>query len=195
LEVIGVIRYLLFPGGLVSWALFVRRNRLEENLPTKQHQPEENARVSTPDADPVRPPDFEKKAGQGKKAPGCLNEKSSNLHFPRSMRVRSRTDFLRAQKNGRRVQGRLLVLLSISNGLPYSRFGVTVSRRIGSSVRRNRVKRRIREIQRLNRARLLPAYDIVTIAKRGARTATYAELESEFLNLVRRAGLHLEADQ
>ena len=60
-----------------------------------------------------------------------------------------------------------------------SRFGFSVSRRVGNSVVRNRVKRRLREFVRLNRRELAVARDFVVIAKPGAARLSYAELVAE----------------
>ncbi len=62
-----------------------------------------------------------------------------------------------------------------------TRLGVTVSRKVGSAVIRNRIKRLIREAFRLQRHRLPQTLDLVVVAKRAAREATYAELERELV--------------
>lgn len=173
----------------------IRRIHLEEDLPAQQYQPEEDTWVQNPDADPLRPPDPEEKAGKGKKTSDSLKTESPRRSFPRLCRVRSRSDFLRAQQGGIRVQGRHLVLLSVANGLTTTRFGQTVSRKHGNAVSRNRIKRRIREIQRLNRDRFIPAYDIIVIPRKGAQSARFADLERELLELAGQAGLLLGKDQ
>lgn len=61
--------------------------------------------------------------------------------------------------------------------------GVAASRKIGSHARRNRVKRRIREIARLVHERL-KGLDTVVIAKTAADGAGFEELQSEFLELI-----------
>lgn len=60
-----------------------------------------------------------------------------------------------------------------------ARLGVTVSKAVGNSVVRNRVKRRIRELFREARARLAPTIDFVVIAKPGAGQLTSGETRSE----------------
>jgi ribonuclease P protein component len=85
--------------------------------------------------------------------------------------------------------GRYLIILSMDNDLPASRFGITVSRKTGNAVIRNRVKRRIRELQRLNRDSIVPGKDIVVIATREASRATFEKMEIEYTDLIRRAGL------
>jgi ribonuclease P protein component len=60
-----------------------------------------------------------------------------------------------------------------------ARLGVTVSSRIGDSVRRNHVKRRVRECFRLRRRELAPGHDVVVIAKTGAPELSSAEIAAE----------------
>lgn len=89
--------------------------------------------------------------------------------------------------------GRYLILLSMDNNLPASRFGITVSRKTGNAVTRNRIKRRIRELQRLNRGSTLAGKDIVVIATRQASEASFQEMEAEYGDLLRRSGLKKES--
>ena len=81
-------------------------------------------------------------------------------------------------------------LYGLPNTTGYSRLGVTVSRRIGGAVGRNRVKRVLREIFRYNRDALLPPLDLVVVARSGIKERTQADLEGEvlrrFKELVRR---------
>ena len=74
-------------------------------------------------------------------------------------------------------------------GRPYSRLGITAGTKLGNAVKRNRVRRRIRELYRTNEDRLSPGYDIVVVARTRAVFARYAELERSFLQLMRRLGI------
>lgn len=88
----------------------------------------------------------------------------------------------------------LLVLCVLSNDLPYTRFGFTVNSRIGNAVQRNRIKRRLREIMRLQQDSLQPGWDILLIARQPIRNADYHEMETACARLLRRAQLLQTAD-
>ena len=68
-----------------------------------------------------------------------------------------------------------------------ARIGIVTSRRVGGAVERNRVRRRLREIVRAERDRLLPGAWLVIVARHRAVEAGFAELRAEWLGLVRRA--------
>ena len=101
----------------------------------------------------------------------------------RSDRLRSRKDFQRASREGERRASRHFVGLLVpqhgshSEGRP--RLGVTVSRRVGGAVARNRVKRGIRAWFRWHRERVPAGCDLVVIARRGAPELSAAERAHE----------------
>lgn len=100
--------------------------------------------------------------------------------YPKSARVRRRSQYLQIQRDGRRRHTAHLVLIRQAAAGPQSRLGVTVSKRIGNAVVRNRVKRILRELFRTRRAEMYPALDLIVIAKPGAETLTYAQAAAEF---------------
>jgi len=93
-------------------------------------------------------------------------------HFSRSNRLLRSSDFKRLSREGKRAAGRYFVLLSIARPLPddveSSRIGITVSRKVGNAVVRNRVKRRVREWFRHDREDLGKEMDIIVIARPAA---------------------------
>ena len=112
----------------------------------------------------------------------------ARLGFGKEDRLRRRTDFLRVYGQGRRIHGRAFVLFYAPGGTPRHRIGLTVPRRAGDAVARNRVKRRLRDIFRRNRERLGDRIlDVVmNVSEAGARSRL-AELEAEFLHVAESA--------
>ena len=84
----------------------------------------------------------------------------------------------------------LVVMKALPNGLSFSRYGFSVSRRVGKAVVRNRVKRLLREILRL--APLQPGWDIIFIVRPLVASANYASLEKSVKGLLSRAHLLME---
>ncbi len=107
----------------------------------------------------------------------------------RRYRVQTNKQFQEIRRRGRSYANHLLVLCALPNHLSYSRFGFAVNSRIGNAVRRNRIKRRLREIIRLQQEKIQPGWDIVLIARQPIRSADYHEMESACARLLRRAQL------
>ena len=88
-----------------------------------------------------------------------------------------------------------LVLYARKNRTPGNRVGITVSKKLGKAHVRNRTRRRLREIYRLNEHRFARGYDIVVVARSAAVDADFAVLERAYLNLAKKAGILSEADR
>lgn len=100
-------------------------------------------------------------------------------------RLRRRADFLRCYRKGRRRSGRYLRLHFDPSPEGRPRVGTTISRKVGNSVVRHRVKRRLREIyRRWPRRSELPPLDIVIHVHPNAATASHAELASDLERLL-----------
>ncbi len=93
----------------------------------------------------------------------------------RERRLRQRGQYLALQR-ARRVNQRQILFLWRPNGLASSRLGLTVSRRVGNAVVRNRIKRRLREIFRRAGAALPPGIDLVAVARPPAASLDFAAL-------------------
>ena len=88
-----------------------------------------------------------------------------------------------------------LVLYARQNHLSINRVGVTVGKKLGKAVIRNRVRRRLREVYRLNEQSFLPGYDIVVVARSKCVGAEYAKLTAAYLHLAKKAGLLREGQE
>ncbi len=82
-----------------------------------------------------------------------------------------------------------LVLYARKNRSATNRVGVTVSKKLGGAVVRNRVRRRLREVYRLNEARFAPGWVIVVVARSRCVTASFEQLTRAYLSLAEKAGI------
>lgn len=101
-------------------------------------------------------------------------------------------DFDRVFRQGRSVAAPQLVLYSLRRPRPtrsVGRVAFCVSRKLGKAVVRNRVRRRLREVYRLNREKLSFRCDLILLARPATLNATFQELERTFLALAGRAGV------
>ncbi len=110
-------------------------------------------------------------------------------------RLRKNERFQEIRKKGRSYGSSALILNTLPNDLPYSRFGFSVSARLGGAVERNRIKRRLREIMRLRMAHIRSGWDLVLIARMPSKTADYHELDAICARLLGRARLFVNDDE
>ena len=82
-----------------------------------------------------------------------------------------------------------LVLYARRNRTERNRVGITVSKKLGHAVVRYRVRRRLREVYRLNESRFLPGFDIVVVARSRTTEATFQELTEAYMKLAAKAGI------
>jgi ribonuclease P protein component len=103
--------------------------------------------------------------------------------FTAGEHIRRRADFERIYEGGSRQIGRCMIVF-VRPGLgPGSRLGIAATRKLGSAVLRNRAKRLVREVFRLNKPAGL---DLVVVPRREMFDASYASLEAEFRALLER---------
>jgi ribonuclease P protein component len=82
-----------------------------------------------------------------------------------------------------------MVLCVLPNDLPRTRFGFSVSKRVGNAVVRNRARRRLREIVRLRLPRIVSGWDVVLIARPPIAQAEFRQIEAAVERLLQQAGL------
>ena len=83
----------------------------------------------------------------------------------------------------------LLVLYARKNRTDGNRVGITVSKKLGKAHVRNRTRRRIREVYRLNEEKFQPGWDIVVVARTRAVEAPFEKLTVSYLTLAKKAGI------
>jgi ribonuclease P protein component len=107
--------------------------------------------------------------------------------FDKSQRLRRRAEFQKVFDSGQRVRSRFFTLLVAPGETSGARLGIVASRKIGNSVRRNRAKRLIRELFRLNRHEAgARAVDIVVIPRIELFTAVYTTIVEDYRNALSR---------
>ncbi len=171
----------------MSWTQ-QRRSNHEANLSAESDPPPSSPWVPGPDEDPRWPLGARSAAGQGPHQTGGFHSVQVtgirvDQRFRRTDRLRSSKDFRRVSREGVRVASRSFVLLLAkqreATGDGHAKLGVTVSRKVGNSVVRTRLKRQIREWFRRNRDGASWRRDLVIIARPAAANLEYAELSKE----------------
>lgn len=107
-------------------------------------------------------------------------------------RIRKNSEFRTVYRKGKSFSNSLLVLYVYKNykDINIDRIGISVSKKVGKSVIRSRVKRLINESYRLNCKTLKKGYDFVFIARSACKNKSYIEVESSLINLFKKAGLY-----
>lgn len=99
-----------------------------------------------------------------------------------------RSEFVALSRKGRSISDRYFIVAFRSNDLDKSRLGITVTKKTGNAVVRNRIKRVVREFYRLNRQRINGRWDINVIAKKAAADVSTARAHEALRALVDRMG-------
>ncbi len=103
-------------------------------------------------------------------------------------------EFHRLYSKGKSAATPFLVIYARQTKHPGNRIGFTVSTKLGNAVKRNRVRRRLREIYRLHETQIVPGTELVVVARGRAVTASYRQMETAFLSVCKKLGLLTEED-
>lgn len=108
-------------------------------------------------------------------------------------KIRKNAEFRAVYRRGKSFSNHLLVLYIYKNRKltkDINRIGISVSKKVGKSVTRNRIKRLIKESYRLNNNNLITGYDLVFIARNASSEKSYNEISESIKNLFKKAGLY-----
>ena len=97
--------------------------------------------------------------------------------------LKKNKDFQNVYKHGISYANKYLVMYVLDNKTSQNRLGISVSKKVGNSIVRHRVTRLIRDSYRLQEDRFKCGFDIVVIARIGAKGTSYKEIDSAMLHL------------
>ena len=98
-------------------------------------------------------------------------------------------EFRRLYSKGKSAVSPYFAIYCRKTNRPFSRLGITTGVKLGNAVKRNFVRRRIRELYRTNEENFLPGYDIVVVARTRAIFGRYADLERSFIQQMKKLGI------
>ncbi len=107
----------------------------------------------------------------------------------RAVTLKENHEFRRLYQKGASAVGGGMVVYCRKNRLGRNRLGLTASTKLGHAVVRNRARRRLREVYRLNTPAMKQGYDIILVARSRTLTASWNELNNTFLKLCRKLDL------
>ena len=110
--------------------------------------------------------------------------------FSKNDRIRKRPEFLHLASSGEKIQDRHFIVVFQPNRDGRTRLGITVTKKVGPAVTRNRIKRTLREFFRLNRHQLQGHWDLNIIAKRGAAAIDTGQAQASLTRLFDRISTH-----
>jgi len=113
--------------------------------------------------------------------------------FPSSCRLRNSREYAHAWRQGQRCNTVHFIVIALTGTTSAARLGVTISRKVGNAVCRNRLKRWIREFFRVRRATITTGADLSIVARPGAAGLGHAQLEQELHEALRRLKVYGDA--
>ena len=112
------------------------------------------------------------------------------MDFNRTKGLKKDCDFRKVYKHGKSFANRYLVMYILENKSDSSRIGISVSKKVGNAITRNKIRRRIKEAYRLNiDENVKCGYDIIFIARVSCNEAEYKDIEKAITHLVKKSNL------
>ncbi len=113
------------------------------------------------------------------------------MNFVKGQGLKKDADFRKVYKKGKSFANRLLVVYILKNNLDISRMGISVSKKVGKSIVRNKVRRLIRENFRLTSMddKIKTGYDIVFIARVAAKDSDFQSIQKSMLHLLKKSNM------
>ena len=99
--------------------------------------------------------------------------------------IKKNEEFREIYHSGKSYANKYLVMYVKKSDSETGRLGISVSKKVGNSVVRHRIKRLIRESYRLNESKFHSGWDIVVVARQGAKGRNYFEINSAMLHLAK----------
>ena len=114
------------------------------------------------------------------------------MDFNRTHGLKKDSDFRKVYKHGKSFANRYLVMYILNNKSENSRIGISVSKKVGKAIIRNKVRRRIKEAYRLNiDEKIKNGYDIIFIARVAIKDADYVDIEKSMKHLIRKSDMYM----
>jgi len=104
--------------------------------------------------------------------------------FKKGERILKKQEFIALNLHGKRYYTKNFIVIIRENRRDITRLGITVSKRVGDSVKRNRIKRLIREFFRLNKQQIPKGYDVIIISLKGSNELNFLKVQEELGNLL-----------
>ncbi len=159
----------------------MRRHKDEKDFSAAQHSQEKDSRLQGPHGNQGRSQGHQKKTQKGQKETHAL---TPDFSLPRRERIRSRQVFNQVLRSGRWVASKYFAIYYLE--APTRAAGFTVSRKVRGKPRKNRIKRRLRELYRLNKNLLPPSGFFIFMGLPAALEADFDTLQKTFQKLARK---------
>ena len=107
----------------------------------------------------------------------------------KTVTIKQNHEFRRLYQKGKSAVTPSMVVYCRKSRLPHNRLGITVSVKLGCAVKRNRARRRLRELFRLSQPRMQQGYDVIIVARGRTVTAPHKKLQADFDRALSELGL------